>query len=70
MQHTMQITLNGTDTTVSDQCTIAELLLGLQIDHRYCAVEVNRQVVPREQHAETRLVESDEIEVVTLVGGG
>ncbi len=70
MQYIMQITLNGNSTAVSDQCTIAQLLQDLQIDHRYCAVEVNRQVIPREQHAATQLHESDELEVVTLVGGG
>jgi sulfur carrier protein len=34
------------------------------------AVEVNRVLVPRSQHASRVLAEGDAIEVVTLVGGG
>jgi sulfur carrier protein len=34
------------------------------------AVEVNLEVVPRAQHAQTRLRDGDRLEVVTLVGGG
>jgi len=34
------------------------------------AVEVNRRVVPRRDHAATLLQDGDSIEIVTLVGGG
>jgi sulfur carrier protein len=34
------------------------------------AVEVNRRLVRRAEHASTRLAEGDRVEVVTLVGGG
>jgi thiamine biosynthesis protein ThiS len=34
------------------------------------AVELNRQLVPRAQFAQRMLAEGDELEVVTLVGGG
>lgn len=64
------INLNGESRDVPDTWTLADLLNDLQINNRYCAVERNRQLVPREQHAECRLADSDEIEVVTLVGGG
>ena len=49
---------------------LADLLSDLTIPNRYCAVERNCNVVPREQHAECRLQSGDQIEVVTLVGGG
>jgi len=35
-----------------------------------CAVEVNRRVIPRRDHATATLVDGDRIEIVTLVGGG
>lgn len=66
----MQIHLNGENRQVPDQWTIADLLQELKIENRYCAVERNRNVVPREQHATTLLNADDVIEVVTLVGGG
>ncbi|MFO0977536.1 MAG: sulfur carrier protein ThiS [Planctomycetaceae bacterium] len=66
----MQIHLNGEIRQVPNQWTIADLLQDLKIENRYCAVERNRNVVPREQHATTALMADDVIEVVTLVGGG
>lgn len=66
----MQIHLNGEKRQVPDQWTIADLLQELKIESRYCAVERNRDVVPREKHATTLLNIDDVIEVVTLVGGG
>ena len=66
----MEIQLNGEPHTIPESWTIADLLAELKIENRYCAVERNRQVVPREQHAASRLQPGDQIEVVTLVGGG
>ena len=64
------ILLNGEDRTIAPQWTIADLLTYLKINNRYCAVERNQQLVPREQHAACQLQSGDRIEVVTLVGGG
>ena len=36
----------------------------------YVAVEVNLELVPRQDHARHRLAEGDRLEIVTLVGGG
>lgn len=66
----MEIQLNGQPRLVNVSWTIADLLLDLKIENRYCAVERNSQVVPREQHASALLQPGDRIEVVTLVGGG
>ena len=66
----MEIQLNGESRTISESWTIADLLADLNIENRYCAVERNREVVPRERHASCRLQPGDCIEIVTLVGGG
>lgn len=66
----MQIELNGEYADVADKITVAELLADMGIENRYCAVELNRDLVPREDHAERRLEPGDRVEVVTLVGGG
>jgi sulfur carrier protein len=66
----MKISVNGNDQVVSEACTLEQLLHDLKIDKRYCAVERNRRVVPREIHHECVLQAGDEIEIVTLVGGG
>lgn len=64
------IYLNGEKREVAAEWLISDLLRDLGINSRYCAVERNRELVPREQHAKCRLQDQDQIEVVTLVGGG
>jgi thiamine biosynthesis protein ThiS len=67
---TITITVNGTPRTLPAGTTLAELLRELELNPRFLAVERNLQVVPRTQHAECRLEPGDELEIVTLVGGG
>jgi thiazole synthase len=50
--------------------TVAELLIDLGKDASKLAIELNGSVVPRAEHASTRIAEGDVIEIVTLVGGG
>ena len=50
--------------------TIAALVEQLELNPNQVAVEVNLELVPREQHAEFELGDNDKVEIVTLVGGG
>jgi sulfur carrier protein len=66
----MTIQLNGQPREVNSSTTVAGLLAELDISQSHVAVELNLEVVPRAQHAETFLRDGDRLEVVTLVGGG
>ena len=66
----MTITVNGDERQLESPLTIAELIRDLGLEGRPCAVERNRTVVPRAEHETTTLSEGDQLEVVTLVGGG
>ncbi len=66
----MRIQLNGEPKLLEERTTIMGLLKGLALDPRRVAVEVNRELIPRTQHAQSQLQEGDEVEIVTLVGGG
>jgi sulfur carrier protein len=66
----MQITVNGKPREVESGATVATLLRSLGLEPRGLAVERNLELVPRAEHAATRLVPGDRLEVVTLVGGG
>lgn len=66
----MEITVNGEPREVPDGTTVADLLRQSNLQPRFLAVERNRQLVPRGEHAECRLQPGDELEIVTLVGGG
>jgi len=66
----MQVSVNGTEAEVPAEVTIRELLDIVEVPPNYLAVEVNEDVVPRDQHPTYRLSAGDRVEVVTLVGGG
>jgi thiamine biosynthesis protein ThiS len=66
----MEITVNGQRRTVAEGATVADLLDEMKLDARRLAVERNRQLVRRAELGETPLVEGDQVEIVTLVGGG
>ena len=66
----MQIRVNGEGKEVPDGSSVATLIELLELNPRFLAVERNRELVPRQQHADCQLEEGDEIEIVTLVGGG
>ena len=66
----MTIQVNGETREMPAGCTVAALLDELGVSRPHVAVELNLEVVPRAQHAETALKDGDKLEVVTLVGGG
>lgn len=66
----MQIEVNGERKDVPDGATVKALLALLGLEGTLVAVERNEAVVPRAQHAETRLADGDRVEVVHFVGGG
>ena len=66
----MRIVLNGEARDVPAEATVRDVLAELGLRSDEVAVERNRELVPRARHAETRLAEGDDVEVVTLVGGG
>lgn len=50
--------------------TVAELLAQLGLPLRGIAVELNSQIVPMARHAEQPVADGDQLEIVSLVGGG
>jgi len=66
----MRITVNGETREVPGGTTVATLVESLGVPRQATAVEVNRELVPRSQHAARPLADGDAVEIVTLVGGG
>ena len=66
----MHIQLNGEALDLPDGLSVADLLERLELTGKRVAVELNLDIVPRSQHAATRLAEGDRIEVVHAIGGG
>lgn len=66
----VEITINGQPRQVAEDTTVAALLEELELEPRFLAVERNLEIVPRAQHTDCRLNDGDQLEIVTLVGGG
>lgn len=66
----MRIQLNGEPFELPAGENIAQLLARLELAGRRVAVELNLDIVPRSQHAQTLLKEDDQVEVVHAIGGG
>ena len=66
----MNILLNNEPISVCEALTIRGLLIHVNIQKKYYAVEVNEQIVPKSSHASFTLKEGDKVEVVAAIGGG
>jgi sulfur carrier protein len=64
------VQVNGEPRDVDEGTTVATLVQSLGLTAPHVAIELNLDVVPRAQHAETYLRDGDRLEIVTLVGGG
>ena len=62
--------LNGEKREVAPGTTVADVVRMLGLNQRRVAVEINREIIPRDSHEEHLIEDGDVLEVVHLVGGG
>ena len=66
----MNILLNNKSEILFDGTTIQMLLEDKNIENKYFAVEINRQVIPKSDHGTYIIKDGDKIEIITAIGGG
>ncbi len=66
----MKLVLNGESQTFETPLTLTTLIEKLGMKSDRVAIELNRNIVPREQWPQTQLSEGDRLEIVHFVGGG
>ena len=66
----MEIKLNGETRQIQEDLTVVGLIDQLGYTGKRIAVERNGEIVPKSQHATTRLINGDQLEIVVAVGGG
>ncbi|GEN34966.1 sulfur carrier protein ThiS [Aneurinibacillus danicus] len=67
----MNITINGKMQTIPDTVgNVQQLLEYLRLADRIVVVEINRDILQKEQHAARSITDGDTIELVHFVGGG
>lgn len=64
------LTINGEKRTLPEVRSIMELLIHFQLDKKILVVELNRDIIDRDQYDNTLLSDGDAIEIVHFVGGG
>lgn len=64
------ITINGTQTALSTDLTVAEYLEQNNYQTNRIVVELNEEILPKYLYSEMRLKDGDSMEIVTFVGGG
>ena len=71
----MKLHINGEARTFADPApaahfTLAALIESLNMKPDRVAIELNRDIVPRDRWPETPLKDGDRLEIVHFVGGG
>ncbi|HEU5232497.1 MAG TPA: sulfur carrier protein ThiS [Terriglobales bacterium] len=66
----MTLTINGENRNFTSVSTVSDLVseLGMKADR--VAIELNRDLLPRDRWASTQLSDGDKLEIVHFVGGG
>lgn len=65
----MNLTINGEPRTASAR-TLSVLVEELGMKPDRVAIELNREIVPRDHWPQTKLHDGDQLEIVHFVGGG
>ncbi len=63
------ITINGTEINAAGK-TVEEYLSQTDFNRKRIAVEINGEIVPKSQYADTVFKDGDTVEIVGFVGGG
>jgi thiamine biosynthesis protein ThiS len=66
----MNLTINGEIRALAPAETVSALVEQLGMKSDRVAIELNREIVSREQWAQTPLKDGDRLEIVHFVGGG
>lgn len=66
----MTIFINGEAREIGNAVTVSTLLDKLELPRQRIAIELNRQVIRKQDWEATPVSENDKVEVVHFVGGG
>jgi thiamine biosynthesis protein ThiS len=66
----MTLTINGEEREFQSLASLAELVSQLGMKPDRVAVELNRELIPRDRWPATQVSNGDKLEIVHFVGGG
>ena len=66
----MKLIINGEAQDFNSISALSDLIAHLNLKPDRVAVELNRELIPRDRWAQTQLADGDKLEIVHFVGGG
>lgn len=66
----MNVYVNGETKQYAENITVADIVNDLGLANKRIAVELNKEILPFNQHAQTDVKPEDRVEVVQAIGGG
>jgi len=66
----MNILLNNKKEKITEEITLEQLIKVKNINNKYFAVEINKQVIPKSNYHKHVIQNGDVIEIITAIGGG
>ncbi len=66
----MKLIINGDARDFSEPLSLDALVSQLSMKQDRVAIELNREIVPRDRWPQTSLADGDKLEIVHFVGGG
>jgi thiamine biosynthesis protein ThiS len=66
----MKLQVNGEEKNFDAPLTLSALIASMGLKPDRVAVELNRDIAPRDRWGDTQLKEGDRLEIVHFVGGG
>ncbi|WP_281889628.1 sulfur carrier protein ThiS [Paenibacillus sp. YYML68] len=66
----MTLVVNGEKRELEGVHTVEELLAYFKLENKILVVELNRNIIERQNYAMTQLQDGDQLEIVHFVGGG
>ena len=66
----IQVQVNGKEREVQSGLSVHELVESLDLNPRLIVVELNREILSRDQFKDVQVSEGDAVELVHFVGGG
>ena len=67
---TIRVRLNGKDLEIESGLSVHDLVVSLDLNPLLLVVELNREILSREQFGLVQVSEGDQVELVHFVGGG
>ena len=66
----MEIMINGERRDLDEGCTLQSMLKDLSLTGKRLAIEVNEDIIPRNQYPLFTLNTDDQVEIIHAIGGG